>query len=278
VRAQDELSAERATLEAQAAADPLEAYMLANTAEVHANRARALSAELSSVDDEVTRLHKLLSLVAPALPPMAPPPPMAPSAPMGPPQPMGPPTARPSAGGGAQPKDAALGPPPHKRPKLEGVVAQKAAAPTEVQLEEEAGVAGAAAGAAPSGGSSARFQADFAAALASYQSGAMDAPNEVGEASTGRDGAGNEGEKPAPPSKPPPMPMLPPKQPQAMTAPPVPVQPARPRPGPMLPPPSRPLERKSAAVAHAGEEDGEWRPPEGQTGDGKTSLNAKLGY
>ena len=67
VLASDALSAERAALETQAAADPLEAYMLANTAEMHSRRARELSSRLEALTADEARLRKLLAFVAPAL-------------------------------------------------------------------------------------------------------------------------------------------------------------------------------------------------------------------
>jgi len=68
VRAQDTLCVERASLEAQAAADPLEAYMLANTAEVANGRARQLTIRLQALQADEERLLQLLAFVAPALP------------------------------------------------------------------------------------------------------------------------------------------------------------------------------------------------------------------
>jgi hypothetical protein len=67
VLASDALSAERAALETQAAADPLEAYMLANTAEMHSRRARELSSRLEELTADEARLRKLIAFVAPAL-------------------------------------------------------------------------------------------------------------------------------------------------------------------------------------------------------------------
>ena len=72
VLAQDALSAERAALEAQAAADPLEAYMLANTAEMQSRRARELSSHLETLTADEARLRKLIAFVAPALPSLPP--------------------------------------------------------------------------------------------------------------------------------------------------------------------------------------------------------------
>ena len=51
--------------------------------------------------------------------------------------------------------------------------------------------------------------------------------------------------------------------------------------GPARPPPKREHGAPAAAVGRGGRSDdteAEWQPPQGQTGDGKTALNAKLGY
>ena len=168
VRSQDVLSVERARLEAQqAAADPLDRYMIANTIEVAGNRARDLARQLDEVKQEEAQVSKLLAFVAPALPAESPAAASSAAASSAATSAMPPPPGARGAAGAASSATRAAGPaaePPSKRPKLDDAAAPGASSSS---------VAAAEAPAAAVSATSSRFQSEFAAALAAYTSGGV---------------------------------------------------------------------------------------------------------
>ncbi len=348
VRAQDVLSVERAAAEAETAkADPLEAYMHQNTAQVLAGRARALAARREEMDGEEARLLKLLAFVAPALQPSTG---AEGAAGAG---------AAPVADGGADCNDATPSdstvPPAAKRGRASEPPPAATVRTAATPQASSGGEAAAAEAPAPATdvtaarprAASERFRQEFAEAVSRRQRGGGDGGDEGGDegggeaataaiAEAGRSAAGSEHGPPSAvdeegteprrgglgfgSSKPDASRVAEVKQsyvankahaqaqeeamrpglnrggcaaagatagarpgagPGAGAAP-------RPRQGPAIGPAMPPPQPRAARQAQAqraalpaasGETDEfEWTAPRGQTGDGKTALNAKLGY
>ena len=337
IHKQDMLSVERATLDAQAAADPLEAYMLANSAEVATSRAADLASRLTILKAEEARLQKLIDFVAPALPStpappqslMQPPaqPPAQPLAQQPPAQPPVKVSQRSSTQATTQlPSDAAKG----SLHVESGDGASTALDGPRLGPAMPAAATGPAMPGVPDFTSTAKkqFQAQFAAAVTSLTSGAPGPIGEIGEE------AGGEAPSTVAPlladpssseasgdvvrgglgfgaSHPDRAQVAVAKQAmlvaQAKAAREAALLPGlnrsatstaassaassavdkpmgdgplakRPRQGPLMGPPAVAKSAKLAPKVAADEADFEWSAPADQAGDGKTSLNARLGY
>ena len=188
--------------------DPLEAFMSSNTARVRTDKLADCRTEQVKLQQEHARLHRLLKLVVPALPPMPAMPPMPAAA--RPPPAAAPPAAVPPA---AAPVTAAA--PVAAAPTKRAVPSAGMAATLEAMRAAGAGEAGPAAGAAdnepeepaakrpraeggsheaskpapparpaPPASAAERFRADFAAAAAACSSGAL-GDDEVGTGDSG---------------------------------------------------------------------------------------------